>query len=280
MNNIVIIQNAEGTRMKNTNFLSLTGTLLLLIFLSPFSSVHAEKTPGREFYQLSVYHFNNEAQEKVIDNYLQNAFIPALHRMRIMKIGVFKPLANDTATDKRVYVLLPVQSLDMIIKISSKIKADKTYLSAAAEYLDAIYSTPPYTRMETILLQAFSLAPEMQLPSLNAAKKDRVYELRSYESATEKIYKNKVQMFNQGDEVGLFKRLNFNAVFYGEVLAGNKMPNLMYMTSFENMDDRNTHWKAFSADPAWKKLSAMPEYQNNVSHIDITLMYPTDYSDI
>ena len=119
----------------------------------------------------------------------------------------------------------------------------------------------------------------MQLPALKSDKKSRVYELRSYESATEKIYKNKVQMFNQGDEIGLFKRLDFNAVFYGEVISGSKMPNLMYMTSFENMDERNKHWKTFVDDPYWKKLSAMPEYQNNVSHMDIILMYPSDYSD-
>ena len=54
------------------------------------------------------------------------------------------------------------------------------------------------------------------------------------ESATEKNLKIKVQMFNQGDEIGLFKRLNFNAIFYSEVISGSKMPNLMYMTSFEN----------------------------------------------
>ena len=57
------------------------------------------------------------------------------------------------------------------------------------------------------------------------------------------------------------------------------MPNLMYMTSFENKTDRDAHWKTFSNDSAWKKLSAMPEYQNNVSHIDIRFLYPTDYSD-
>ncbi|RYG43215.1 MAG: NIPSNAP family containing protein, partial [Chitinophagaceae bacterium] len=114
---------------------------------------------------------------------------------------------------------------------------------------------------------------------LKSDKKDRVYELRSYESATEKIFANKVQMFNDGNEVGIFQRLGFNAIFYGEVLAGSKMPNLMYMTSFENMDDRNNHWKAFSADAEWKKLSALPEYQQNVSHIDIVLMNPATYSD-
>ncbi len=87
-------------------------------------------------------------------------------------------------------------------------------------------------------------------------------------------------MFNEGGEIKLFKRLNFNAVFYGEVLSGSRMPNLMYMTSFENMNDRNEHWKNFSADPEWKRLSSMPEYQNTVSKIDIVFLTPTQYSDL
>jgi len=119
----------------------------------------------------------------------------------------------------------------------------------------------------------------MQLPQLRSAANERVYELRSYESATEKIFTNKVQMFNQGGKVPLFKHLKFNAVFYSEVIAGAHMPNLMYMTTFENMADREAHWKTFVADAEWKKLSAMPEYQNNVQHIDITFLRPVLYSD-
>jgi len=57
------------------------------------------------------------------------------------------------------------------------------------------------------------------------------------------------------------------------------MPNLMYMTSFENMADRDAHWKNFGNDEYWKKLSAMPECQNNVSHIDIIFLRPVVYSD-
>jgi len=233
----------------------------------------------REFYQLTVYHYSNEGQEKILDNYLQNALLPALHRMHITNVAVFKALANDTSASKLLYVYMPMKSLDMITKLPVKLNDDKDYQSAGTEYINAIHTTPPYTRMETILLQAFSLAPQMQLPALKAEKRDRIYELRSYESATEKIFKNKVHMFNEGDEIGLFKKLNFNAIFYSEVIAGNKMPNLMYMTSFENMADRDAHWKAFGNDPNWKKLSAMPEYKNNVSHIDIIFLRPADYSD-
>jgi len=78
----------------------------------------------------------------------------------------------------------------------------------------------------------------------------------------------------------LFKKLGFNAVFYASVLSGAHMPNLMYMTSFENMASREQHWKTFGSDPFWKNLSASPEYQHNVSHIDIVFLHPTDYSDL
>ena len=77
---------------------------------------------------------------------------------------------------------------------------------------------------ETILLNAFEKSPRLSLPNLTAAKKNRVYEVRSYEGHTEKISANKIRMFNSGDEVGLFKRLGFNAVFYGQVVAGSSMP--------------------------------------------------------
>jgi hypothetical protein len=58
------------------------------------------------------------------------------------------------------------------------------------------------------------------------------------------------------------------------------MPNLMYMTSFDDMAARDAHWKTFGADPYWKELSAKLEYQNNVSHIDILFLHPAAYSDL
>jgi len=244
-----------------------------------FQSWVQNNKPQREFYQLTIYHFGNASQEKMLDNYLQNALLPALHKMNSRNIGVFKSHSNDTIADKLLLVLIPMQAADEIVEINSKLNNDKEYNSNGAEYINAGYNTPPYSRMETIILQAFALAPKLQLPKLSGARKERIYELRSYESATEKIFQNKVKMFNEGDEIGLFRRLNFNASFYGEVIAGGKMPNLMYMTCHENKPARDANWKAFGNDPYWKKLSSMPEYQHNVSHIDISFLYPTEYSD-
>ena len=130
-----------------------------------------------------------------------------------------------------------------------------------------------------MLAEAFPMAPKLTLPKLTAPKNERVYEFRSYESATEKLHRNKVQMFNEGGEVALFSRLNFNPIFYASVIAGSRMPNLIYMTSFESLDDRNEHWKTFGSDPEWKRLLSLPEYQNNVSKADIILMRALPFSD-
>jgi hypothetical protein len=252
---------------------------ITIMMIQAGNVVHAAG-PARQYYRLSVYHFKNTAQEKMLDQYFSGALLPALHRMHIASAGVFKALANDTASDKKIYVLIPFNSVAEVQKLNAELQKDKNYQAASQEYNDAAFSEPPYTRIETIILYAFPLAPRLQLPELTSAKNERVYELRSYESATEKVFHNKVNMFNDGNEIGLFKRLGFNGVFYSEVIAGPRMPNLMYMTTFENMADRESHWKAFSNDAQWKALTGLPLYQNNVQHADIIFLRPTEYSDI
>jgi hypothetical protein len=253
--------------------------LVLALLIQSVNEAYAW-APERQYYTLSIYHFKDSTQEKALDRYFSEALLPALHRMKIASVGVFKSLANDTVSDKKIYVFIPFHAAAEIQQLNENLQKDKDYQSAGSEYINAVFSAPPYTRIETIILYAFPLAPGMQLPELSSPKNERVYELRSYESATEKIFQNKVNMFNEGDEIGLFNRLGFNAVFYSEVVAGSRMPNLMYMTTFNNMQEREKHWKAFSDDAQWKKLTAMPVYQNNVQHADIFFLRPTDYSDI
>lgn len=256
-----------------------TKILILILFGVPFISLAQSANKTGEFYQLRVYHFSNGEQQKRIEQYLRDAYLPALHRQQIKNIGVFTALSNDTTADKRLFLIMPLKSLQQVADLAANLAKDKDYQANGKLYLDAEYKTPPYARLENILMQSFPLTPSLLLPKLTGAKNERVYELRSYESATENTFDNKLKMFNEGGEIALFKRLNFNAVFYASVIAGSRMPNLMYMTSFENMAHRDAHWKSFGADPEWKKLSSMPEYQNNVSKIDIIFMRATAYSD-
>jgi hypothetical protein len=52
----------------------------------------------------------------------------------------------------------------------------------------------------------------------------------------------------------------------------------MYMTSFENMEDRNAHWKTFGNDPKWKELTSMKEYEKTVSKNVTLFLRPKSYS--
>lgn len=252
---------------------------LLSIVLLSFLSVSLFAQNGkRDFYELRIYHIENASQESQIDGYLEKALLPALHRNGIAKVGVFKPIASQADAGKKVYLFIPYSSMKAYSEMEGKLAKDQVYQQAGAAYINAAFENPPYQRIETAFLQAFTGHPRYSEPNLTGPKKDRVYELRSYESPTEKLYKQKVKMFNEG-EMDIFTKLNFNPVFYGEVIAGASMPNLMYMTTFETIESREAHWKAFGADEDWNRMKVMPEYQNIMNKNDQRLLYPTDYSD-
>ena len=265
--------------MKATKLLFLVVIALAITSFKRITPDSKIVVQSREFYQIKTYIFKTDQQVQTTDKFLKEAYLPGLKKLGIKNIGVFKPKPNATDTIKKIIVLIPFSSMSQFLGLEEKLAKDKTYLNAGADYLNATYKQAPYVRIESVLLKAFTDHPIMTTPALNSPKANRVYELRSYESATEAIYKNKVDMFNAGGEIKLFNRLAFNAVFYGEVISGAKMPNLMYMTTFADQASRDEHWKAFSASPEWKGLLAMEKYKNNISHIDITFLYPTDYSD-
>lgn len=252
-------------------FLSIVSTPSL------FAQRNNSSSGQREFIVLRIYHATDSAQLTVIDQYLQASLRPALEKSGFTRTGFFNAVNNDTAADKRMYAVVPLPSLAQFESFTATAARTLTDSTASPGYTKALYNVPPYARMETILLQAFEGSPQVKKPSLKGNVSERVYELRSYESATEALHLNKVQMFNTG-EVSLFQRLGFNAVFYGQVMAGSRMPNLMYLTSFENKAVRDEHWKTFGADPEWKAMSGKPEYQHNVSSNIITFLRPTAYS--
>jgi len=250
-----------------------------IIFSTLFfaQSIYSKPT-NKSFYQLRVYHLSSDAQVKATDQFLESAYLPALHKLGIKNIGVFKPIANDTASDKRIYVLISFSSPAQWLTISNKINSDPAFSATAKDFLSADSKTPPFVRMESILLDAFPKQSFLLLPKQK--NPEQVFELRSYESPTLHLAQKKMGMFNK-DEINIFNRLGFDPVFYGKVVSGSRMPNLMYMPVFKSVEDRNAAWKIFGNDPKWKEISTDPANENNVSvnHIDSILMHSTSYSD-
>jgi hypothetical protein len=233
------------------------------------------KKSTSQLYELRVYTLKDDTQQKLVEDYFQNAYIPALNRLGSINIGVFTELKPTGQT--KLFALIPYNSNEDFFTASTKLAADDTYKQQALGYLNAPLTSPAYDRIESSLLQAFSHMPKLEVPE----QKARMFELRRYESATETAGKKKIEMFNDAGEIGIFKRLGFKPVFYSETLIGTFRPNLTYMVTFDDMAAHDTLWKAFGADPDWKRISKMPEYPDAiVSRITSTFLVPTAYSQV
>jgi len=256
---------------------SISKTILLTIFV--FSVSMLSMAQNRDFYQLKIYTLDTKSQEAITDQYLKEAYLPALKRQNIKNIGVFKSRPNEKDSLQKIYVLIPFTSMTQFENTEDVLLKDKDFLTAGASYIQAQFDQAPYKRIESVILRAFEDMPNLNTPAIDSPRAERIYELRSYESATEALFRNKVAMFNEGGELQLFHQLGFNPVFFGEVISGNRMPKLMYLTTFESQASRDAHWKAFGESAKWNELKAMPKYQNNMYHADILFLYPTEYSD-
>lgn len=249
----------------------------IILFLSLFGC--GEKPVQQMFYEIKIYSVPQPGQAESVDKYLTNAFIPALHRAGIMQTGVFKPIETDTAAfGKFIFVFIPYETVDKYVSLKIVLENDTDYQQAGKDFLDAPYDNPPFARYESIFMKAFKGMPQFRVPSFDTPAGERIYELRSYESPTETKAAKKRDMFNNG-EIALFEKLGFNAVFYGQVLAGSHMPNLMYMTTFSDMKTHDEKWAQFGQHPEWIKMRDLEEYKNTVSKTTKYLLHPTSYSD-
>lgn len=250
-------------------------TLAILLVIS----VSVKAAPRMQTYQLLIYTIENTVQESAMDQYLQNAYLPALKRAGIKDVGVFKTIEGKNGGQKLIVVFIPYRSVSAFEKLPEMLGKDSEFLSAAKNFTEAPYDQPPYQRLETTLMKAFSKTPEYHRPELSSPLSNRVYELRNYQSATEELHRRKVKMFDEG-ESELFMQLGFEPMFFARVVAGADMPNLIYMICHENEEAQAANWKSFVGHPEWNRMKVLDEYQNTVSHIEKLLLYPVEYSDL
>ncbi len=234
----------------------------------------AENSTSREYYEIRAYTLKAPEKKALLDAYLSKAAIPALNKLGVKSVGVF---AEEKLSAKPViYVILPYTSLDQFAK-AAQVLADDSLQKTGAEYLGVPATDPVYERVESWLTQAFTGMPKMSVP----AKGNQLYQLRIYESHSEKAGKKKVEMFNVG-EIAIFKRVGLSPVFFGETILGPRMPNLTYLLTFPDKAAQDKGWGTFRTDAEWTKLKSTPGYGDKeiVSKITNLVLLPASYSQL
>ena len=237
----------------------------------------ATQETEQEYYEFRTYKiFDFEKQEQVQD-YLQNALIPALNRIGLDRVGAFSRI--DDENDHSVYMIIPFPEIEQFGSLNETLAADAQYQAAAQPHFASELKDPAFARIESRFMKAFKGMPVIELPAGTAQNQPRIFELRLYESHTEHNAELKVDMFNSG-EIQLMKDVEMAPVFYGETLVGPRVPNLIYMLSATDQAAHEKHWKTFLAHPEWERMKEIKKYKKTVSKIDKWFLSPLPFSQI
>jgi hypothetical protein len=213
-------------------------------------------------------------------DYQKDALLPALNRAGIGPVGAFSvQMGPDVPA---VYLLLPHPNAESVVSLGSRITGDAEYQKAAVSFRALPATDPPYVRRESSLLLPFATLPGVLAPTGAAAGPGRIFELRTYESHNEVAGLKKIEMFEKGGEIDIFRRVGLTPVFFARDVVGPSMPALTYLLVFADGAAREKAWATFGADPEWVKLRALPGYSNAeiLTNISSSLLRPTAYSQI
>ena len=199
-------------------FKSFTAALTLAALIGSASQTLAQEP---SYFVLTRYTLSSDEQETLLDGFLENALIPAAGRLGQGPVGVFDVMED--SEENAVYVAMSFPSFDAYESMPQKLAQDSDFMAAGQEYLfRGNKASAAFDRQERRLLRAFSGMPNWKAPE----QKDRIFELRDYESYSEVTGELKVEMFNVA-EIEIFEDVGLNAVFYGETLIGPNQPNLV-----------------------------------------------------
>ncbi len=260
--------------MQRRKFLGAAGVAGAAAMGAMAETAGAADAPKKQYLELRLYHCDAGAMRAGVEKFLGEAAIPAWNRAGAKPVGVFGMMDGASAD---LYVLLPHESIESFAAAPHRVWADAKYHKAGAAFLDTPKKEPPYKRIESSLMLAFDGIPKVEVP---ATKDTRLFQLRIYESHCDERAMRKIEMFNTGGELAVFRATGMKPVFFGQSLIGTKLPNLTYMLGFEDPDAKEAAWKAFGAHPDWKKLRADPKYKNTVSAITNIMLRPAACSQI
>lgn len=243
-------------------------TVIVMLFGACNGSPLNKNATIKEIYEWRIYTLNENGAEP-LDNFFKETLIPAYNRQDVT-VGAFKLYRE---TDSIRYLLLVYPDIASYLKVKHEIWNDEVFKKAAQSFYDLTAPNPVYSEFETLLCEAFDKIPKMRKPD----KERTLFELRHYKSPNEEANQRKIKMFNT-DEIAIFDKTGINSVCYGEVLAGIRMPSVIYLTWYKNEPTRNAVWREFVKHPDWLRVRDMKEYACTATDNKNRLLSPLLYS--
>ena len=240
-----------------------TRILPSLFFVFFYFSVTAQD----QVYELRTYELEFLKSADLLDQYFEQALIPALNRQGIKNIGAFEE--SGERLPRKLYLLIPYNNIQDFQSSKDILESDSEYLKEASFYLKAPDADIPFKRISSSLIRSTTGFPALVKPT----DKANLFELRIYESSNEDDLRRKVKMFNDS-EFGIFQDVGLPMVFFGSDIAGSQMPCLTYLLAFKDKEAHTNAWSKFGPHPEWQRIIKLEEYANSMNDITRVFLKP------
>jgi hypothetical protein len=235
----------------------------------------ADTSQPSRYFLLETYFLRNSTQLPRLHEFVSQGLLPALTKVHAGPKLFLEALVS--AHMPKYVAITGFSSIEEVTGLRATLAKDPAYRKAFAAWENG--PEPPYEHYTQTLLRATDYCPPVE-PSARRDK-PRVFELRVYHSPTWRQLAALHERF-AGPEIKIFHRVGIHPLLYTETAIGPNMPNLTYLTPFEDLAAREKAWDRFASDPEWVKVrkESVDRHGQISSVIEITLLRSSPYSPI
>ena len=240
---------------------------------SPFAANSIGDMPmTTTYFEFHYIHLQNGSQVLRMAKWLETRLLPTCQKHGFGPMGFFNVAVGPNLPTAMIIFSYP--SLSEMEAQWGKLNADADYAAAVA---DLERDEPAFHRTEAMLLRSTPFCqPLAATPAGDPPHK--LYELRIYESPTNRQLGYLHDRFGKAGEIDIFHKSGIHPVLYADTVFGPNQPNMAYLIPFESEAHREKAWAAFNADPDWVKIRAESVQHGGEIVRNITNMFLTPAS--
>jgi len=244
-------------------------TLLIGAIMTGFVYKSEAQVNDGQIQEWRIYNFQLGGSPGRFDRLMTDIVLPLYKDMGV-GVGCFREINQNTPAT--YYYLFVYPSMDSYMKANDILLQNSAFVEAMKE--DAAANRQMFFRYDSYLCRPFEAWKEV-----TPVAGKTIFEWRKYDSANIEAGTRKVQMFNQ--EIKAFIESGMNPFCFGQIIAGKDMPGMIYVTLYNDMEDRAESWKNYFNNPTGRSVRTDPQWVNaTIPNNRIIFLTPLPYSPI
>jgi len=226
------------------------------------------------YFEFFYIHMQNGSQTSRMSKWLENGLMPICQKNGFGPMGFFNVAIGPNLPTALIIFSYP--SLTEMETQWGKLNSDPDYAAVVA---DVEKDEPAFYRTEAMLLRSTPFCPPLTATPAGDPP-HKLYELRIYESPTNRQLGYLHDRFGSKGEIDIFHKSGIHPILYADTIFGPNQPNMAYLIPFESEAHREKAWAAFGTNPDWIKIrdASIRHGGEIVRNITNMFLSPTNFS--